>query len=220
MLRPAAAAMAAALSLAGLSAEIVDRIAAIVGLEAITSSEVATELRLEAMLDRKDLDLSQESSQKALQRLIDRRLILEDFAVSPFLLAQPGEAEDELGLLRGETYRDGRDFAAALSHYGLTEADCQSFVEESIAFQRYVAFRFKTGFQAEPAEVESYYRDEYLPGVRERGEGEEPLETVYGAISEILLERRANALIDERLQELRLLYRIEIPEFPLGGQGP
>ena len=41
-----------------------------------------------------------------------------------------------------------RDFEAALRHYALTEEDCRSFLVESIAFERYVAFRFKTGLNA------------------------------------------------------------------------
>ena len=218
-LRPAAATIAAALSIAGLRAEIVDRIAAIVDLEAVTASEVETELRLAAMLNRADLDLATESSEDALQRLIDRKLILQDLAVTPFLLAQPAETELQLGLLREETYRGGRDFNAALAHYGLTEADCKSFIEESIAFEQYVTFRFKTGLDAEPEEVESYYRDEYLPLRRERGAPEEPLESVSRAITQILLERRASRLLEERLQELRIVNRIEILEFSNGEQG-
>lgn len=214
-----AATIAVALSIAGLRAEIVDRIAAIVDLEAVTSSEVEAELRLAAMLNKADLDLTTESSEDALQRLIDRKLILQDLAVTPFLLAQPGESERQLGLLREETYRDGRNFNAALAHYGLTEADCRSFIEESIAFERYVTFRFKTGLDAEPEEVESYYRDEYLPLRRERGEPEEPLESVSRAITQILLERRASRLLEERLQELRIVNRIEILEFSNGEQG-
>lgn len=215
-LRPAAVTIAAALSIAGLRAEIVDRIAAIVDLEAVTASEVETELRLAAMLNREVLDLATESSDDALQRLIDRKLILQDLAVTPFLLVQPAETERQLGLLREETYRGGRDFKAALAHYGLTEADCKSFIEETIAFERYVAFRFKTGLDAEPEEVESYYRDEYLPLLRERGEPEEPLESVSRAITQILLERRASRLLEERLQELRIVNRIEILEFSDG----
>ena len=217
--RPVAATIAAALSIIGLRAEIVDRIAAIVDLEAVTSSEVETEVRLAAMLNKAELDLVMESSEDALQRLIDRKLILQDLAVTPFLLAQPAETELQLGLLREDTYRGGRDFNAALAHYGLTEADCRSFIEESIAFERYVTFRFKTGLDAESEEVESYYRDEYLPLRRERGEPEEPLESVSRAITEVLLERRANRLLEERLQELRLVNRIELLQSSDGERG-
>ena len=214
-----AATVAAALSIAGLRAEIVDRIAAIVDLEAVTSSEVETELRLAAMLNKADLDLATESSEDALQRLIDRKLILQDLAVTPFLLAQPAETDHQLGLLREQRYRGGRDFNAALAHYGLTEADCKSFIEQRIAFERYVTFRFKTGLDAEPEEVESYYRDEYLPLRRERGEPEEPLDSVSSTITQILLERRASRLLEERLRELRIVNRIEILELSIGEQG-
>ncbi len=219
-LRAAAGAVAAVVSAAGVRAEIVDRIVAIVGLEAITSSEVETELRLEAMLNQADVKPAEEAGESALQRLIDRRLILQDLEVTPFLLAQPAEAERLLRQLRDQTYLDGRDFNSALIHYGLTEADCEAFIAERIRFERYVSFRFKTGLDAEPASVESYYRDEYLRLQRELGEPVEPIESVSEAISQILLERRASQLLEERLKDLRALHRIEILPFASGERRP
>lgn len=209
----AAGAVAAVLATAGLRGEILDRIVAIVGIEAITFSQVDDELRLEAMLNRETMDRVPEASRDALRRLVDRRLVLQDLAVTPFLFAQPAESERQVRQLRAQTYLDGRDFAAALAHYGLTEEDCRAFIEERIGFERYVSFRFKTGLDAEPAAMESHYRDEYSRLQREQGEPVEPFESVSGRISRILLERQANQLLEERLKELRTLSRIEILAF-------
>ena len=203
-------AAAAILASAGLRAEIVDGVAAIVGNYAITRSEIDSQLRLEAMLNRTDPDVSRAARADALDRLVDRRLILQDLAVTPFLAAQPAEAARVMRDLKAERYLGGRDFPSTLAHYGLTEAECRAFVEERIAFERYVSFRFKTGLDAEEPAVEAYYRDEYLPRQRARGEPVEPLESMLDAITRLLLERRATRLIEERLKELRSLGRVDI----------
>ena len=143
-------AIAATVSLAtGLGAEVIDRVAAVVGLEAVALSEIDTEARLEALLNRKDLAVTDANREELLGRLIDRRLVLQDLAGTPFLRAQPDEIEGQMRQLRSLRYLDGRDFPAALRHYGLTEEDCRAFLDARISFERYVSFRFKTGLDTD-----------------------------------------------------------------------
>lgn len=199
----------------GARGEILDRVAAVVGTEAITVSEIDTDLRLEALLNRTELGARSQRNNEVLQRLIDRRLVSQDLAIAPFLQAQPEEVEEQMEQLRRDQFLDGRDFAAALRHYGVTEADCRKFLEERMGFERYVAFRFETGLEAETAAVEAFYRDEYAAGQRAMGQPVEPLEAVAETISRILVARQANVLLERRLQELRVLRRIKILAFAL-----
>ena len=218
--RLAVLALAASLGPGVARGEIVDRIAAIVGLEAITLSQVGSELRLVAMLNRAETEETPEATAEAIRRLIDRRLVLQDMAATPFLLAEPAEVERQLGQLREETYLGGMGFAAALTHYGLTLKDVQAVVEERIAFERYVSFRFKIGLNIDAGDVESYYREQYAATLRERGLPVEPLASVSAAISEILLERQANELMTERMKELRALTVIRVLADPRKGRAP
>ena len=206
-----AAATAGASLLAPLAArpEIIDRVAAIVGMDAVTLSEVQAELSLEAMFAETEVPEASSRSDPALRRLIDRRLILQDMALTPFLMPGTDEIEREMDALRQRRYRDGLDFAGALAHYGLTESDCRSFLEQRIAFERYLSFRFRTGLSAGEAEIGAYYREEYLPAILERGEEPAPLEQVSGQIAEIIVEQRSSELLEQRLRELRSLNRIE-----------
>ncbi len=217
-----AAAMAAAGLLAGfgLRSEIIDRVVAIVGTEAVTLSEVRAELGLEAMFAEAEVEDFSKGSDAALGRLIDRRLIMQDMTLTPFLMPATEEIESELSNLRADRYLGDRDFAAALSHYGLTESDCRSFLEQRIAFERYVSFRFKTGLSAGRSEIEAYYRDEYLPGIRLRDGQPAPLEQVAEEVSEVIVERRASELLELRLLELRSINRIETMLAPKGESEP
>lgn len=201
---------AAMLAGTSLGAEVIDRIAAVVGYEAIALSEIDMESRLEALLNRTPAAPSQAYREQLLERLIDRRLILQDLTTTPFLTAQPEEIEDQMRSLRTQEYLGGRNFPDALQHYGLTEADCRTYLSERIGFERYVSFRFKTGLDADLEAAREYYRDEYEPRLRALGEPAEPFDEVVEEISQIVVERRANALLDQRLRALRAATRIRV----------
>ena len=204
----------------GARAEIVDGLAAIVGTSALTLSDVDAELGIAALLERRPLDARPERRREALARLIERQLVLEDLALVPFLAAQPDEVEGNLERLRAERYLDGLDFDAALRHYGVTERALRNFLAAGLGLERFVAFRFKTGLDPGQEALEAYYRDEYAPRRREQGESVEPLEAVARQIARILVERRANELLEERLKELRALHRVEILAGSSEGEGP
>ncbi len=213
----AAAGLFAAL---GLRSEIIDRVVAIVGTEAVTLSDVTAELGLEAMLAHTEARSIAEAGEAILGRLIDRRLIAQDMTATPFLLPWDEEVEEGVSALRGQRYLGNRDFGAALAHYGLTESDCRSFIQQQIAFERYVSFRFKTGLSANAAEIAAYYGNEYLPGILQRGERPQPVEQVAERISEVLIERRATELLDQRLIELRSITRVKPMLNPPGESRP
>ena len=206
----------AALAAHGGPGEVLDKVAAIVGNEAITLSEVRNEVRIGGLLGLREPSPLEDRGAEVLRRLVDRRLILQDLSLTPFLLAGPYQIEGELRELRGQAFLGGMEFGAALVHYGLSEDDCREFLKERLSFERYVAFRFKTGQDVDPAAVEAYYRDVYAPGQAERGASAEPLEAVSASITQILAEYQANELLAERLQELRLLTRIEMLAFSSG----
>lgn len=194
-------------------AEIVDRVAAIVGSEAITLSQVLTQMNVVALLDESEPVGLETGGRAALDALIDRRLAMQDLALTPFLLAPAEEIEGPLRALRGRTFAGGRDFPAALALYGLTENDCRAFFRERASFERYVSFRFKTGQDVSPGAVQAFYRDEYSAGQAALGAPIEPLESVRSGILDILAERQANRLLEQRIMELRALTRIEILAF-------
>lgn len=200
--------------------EIVDGVAAIVGTEAVTVSEIDLALRIESLLNNAEFVGIEDRAEVVLRRLIDRRLILQDLSQTPFLIVQDEEVDQQLERLRAQRYLGGRDFEAALRHYALTEEECRSFLVESIAFERYVAFRFKTGLNAGQPAVEAYYRDEYARPRRARGEQVAPLEEVSDSIARIIVEREATALLEERVLELRSLNRIELRLSPQGRSEP
>ena len=209
--------LAIAVSLGGsLRAELVDGVVAIVGSEAITLSEVREEIRLQALLNREEPGLALERGPEVLRMLVDRRLVQLDLALTPFLAAEVSDVEAALRPLREDAFLGGRGFDAALVHYGLTEGTVREYLRQRASFERYVAFRFKTGLRIDQGEIERRYWDEYVPARSERGLAAEPLASVSARLEDELAEEQANKLLEVRLQELRLLHRIEVLGLPNG----
>lgn len=214
------AAAACVLVSASPGSEIVDRVVAIVGTEAVTLSEIDLELRLEALFSESEPAGLGNRGEEVLRRLIDRRLVMQDLSLTPFLQVRAAEVDRQVEQLRNQRFLGGRDLEAALRHYRLTLEECRSFLKEQIAFERYVTFRFKTGLAASRQAIETFYRDEYLVLQRERGEPAAPLGEVSDLISRIVVERRATELLEARLLELRSLLRIESRLGPAKGAEP
>ncbi len=198
-------------------AEMIDGVAAVVGSKAVTHSEIARELRLEALFNLIEVDQSPANRNAALNRLIERRLVRQDLDLADFLLADPAAVDSRMREYRGMRFAGGRDLQASLLHYGLLEQECRDFVSEQISFERYVAFRFKTGLDATDAEIADYYQAIYRRQQEQLGATPEPLDEVAERIGEVLVELQADRLLDVRIRELRALTRVEILVSDLGG---
>ena len=134
-------------------ADVIDRIAAVVGSVPITSSQIDQQLRLEAFFNESPVDLGQLSRTAALNRLIDQRLIEPEIRLAGFYDEQEQELHEVFDELRKSQFA-GRSFERALEAYELTESEALDFYRRQAAFVRYVRFRFRTDASSSDEEVE------------------------------------------------------------------
>lgn len=186
---------------------LIDRSIAVVGDRVITAREVTRQLRLQAFYERQPVDDSPESRRTALNQLIERRLIQSEMQLASFSSDQ-GRAAAEIGALRNSDFGGGMNFDRALGHYGLREKDVVLFVTELVDILRFIEFRFRTGMQITPEEVQEYYNRSYLRDMRRVNEVPEPLEKVQSALEERMAQRRVDEMLDKWLRELRASTRV------------
>jgi hypothetical protein len=89
---------------------------------------------------------------------------------------------------------------------------------------RQVEARLRPAVQIDPDSIESYYRDHFLPQLRNAGAQDVPLAQVSSKIREILTEKKVNELFSSWLQSLRAGSKItsftaSSPSAATGGQG-
>lgn len=195
--------LVASLAFAG---EVVDRIVATVNGHIILQSDWEDALCYEAFVAGRPLDqLTADDRKAALDRLIDQELLSEQMASSDFQHATQQEVADRIAEVRNQYPGAGTDSAwqALLFHYGLTESELKIRVALELDVLRLVDARLRPSVQIDSKSIESYYNQELLPQLREKGAHEVPLSEVTPRIRELLTQQKMNQLLTAWLQNLR-----------------
>ncbi len=186
--------------------EIIDRIVATVNGHIILQSDWEDALCYEAFVAGHPLDqITADERKAALDRLIDQELLREQMASSDFAHATPQEVADRIAQVRNQYPGAGTDSAwqALLFRYGLTESEFKSRVALELDVLRLVDARLRPSVQIDPHSIESYYNQELLPQLRQKGAREVPLSEVTPKIRELLTQQKMNQLLTAWLQNLR-----------------
>lgn len=202
MRRAATAALALLAVTSATSAELFDRTVAIVGERAVLASEVDAQLRLEAMFDERELDLSDEAHREALDRLIEQRLLESDIALTNFAPLAPARLAAAQAQLRRQTFA-GRSFQEALTAYDLEERQALGFLERQLRFANFIQFRFRTGLTVPDEAIQARYR-RVFDGVP----GAPPLEEARDRLRRNLIDEAAEQALDSRIRQLRAETRV------------
>ena len=204
-------AMAAALTAAA-SAEIIDRLVAVVGNEGVTASDVELEIRLEALFGDRSGGESRADVESALNRLIAQRLIAQDMALAGFLNVDEKDLDAAAAALREADF-GGLSFEQALEKHAVSEPQAREFLRRQLRFSRYVDFRFRAGIEVSEEDLTRRYRAEYG-----RGPEAPPLEKVRDALRSRLLNEQVERALDARVREMKLTTRVVVLD-PIGKVG-
>jgi hypothetical protein len=199
----ASIALLASLAFAG---EIVDRIVATVNGHIILQSDWEDALCYEAFVAGRPLDqITTDDRKGALDRLIDQELLREQMQSSDFQHASEADVDARVAEVRNQYPGAGTNSAwqALLVRYGLTEAELNQRVALELDVLRLVDARLRPSVQIDSNSIESYYNQQLLPELRQRGAREVPLSEVTPKIRELLTQQKMNQLLTAWLQNLR-----------------
>lgn len=196
------------------SAEVIDRIVATVNGHVILQSDWNDALRFEALLSARSLsDFNEQERRDVLDRLIDQELLSEQMKSASFQHASDEEAADQVAAAR-KLYPEAATDAgwnAVLDRSGITEKSLLSHVKEQIDLMRLVDAHLRPTIQIDSKSVEAYYRDKFVPQLKQSGADEVPLADVSAKIRELLTEEKVNELMVSWLQSLRSESRVSMP---------
>jgi parvulin-like peptidyl-prolyl isomerase len=202
-------ALAAQVSSAG---QIIDAIVAKVNKKAILLSDWDEAIRYEAFVDGKPLNrLTDEDHKATLDRLIDQELLRQQIP-SENLHVRAEKINARIADIRKQ-YPGAESEAgwrSALARYGLTEAQLKEHIKLQLALMRMVDERLRPGVQVDPHSVETYYREKFLPELRQQGARDVPLASVAPKIQEVLAQQRVDELLTAWLRNLRAQSDIQL----------
>jgi hypothetical protein len=195
--------------MASCGAEIIDRLAVTVGRQAITQSDILTEIRLSAFLNRLPPDFGPASRKTAASRLVDRALFRSEMEIGRYPAPQPDEMESALADVRKrfpnqEAYRKG------LAEYGIEEKDLRRYLLEQLAVLRFIEARFGPAVQVLEADVLDSYNERFVKEWENRNKKPAPaFEEVRSKIEETLRAQQVDRLLENWLKEARERTRID-----------
>lgn len=193
------------LSLAMMQGAIVDRTAIIVGTHVILDSEIVSDIRVTAFLNREQPDLSASGRKKAASRLIDQEIIREQARNGRYPVGQKAEAEQLLNELKNDRGLTGPAYPQALAQAGVTEAELKDRLLWQLTVLRFIDARFRPSVMVSDADVDEYYKAHQVQLKRPRAE-------VRRQIEDAISGERINQLLDDWLTENRKQTRIEFLE--------
>ena len=204
------AALLFSVSLHGLNAEIVDRIAATVGAEVIADSRVSDEIRLSAFLDGVQPDMSSENRRKVLDRLIDQSLVRREVGFTRFQEPSDAGVEPQLAEIKAR-YSDEPAYRRALDNYGLTDADVIARLRWQVSMLRFIEYRFQPAVQVTNSEIRQEYRRQAAEWREKNGTDPPSLDEMRPTLERIIRQRLTDSALDLWLGEVRtqnkILYR-------------
>ncbi|MGA2117168.1 MAG: hypothetical protein ABSH56_20700 [Bryobacteraceae bacterium] len=137
---------------------VMDRIAVIVGKEAIKSSDIDRDLRVTEFLNGEPIDRSPSARRKAAERLIDQFIIRHEIEEGGYARVRASEVDTMLVKVRQERFGGSQArLIQELSRYGLSEDQLQMelrWQEDALGF---IDQRFRPGVFVTDEEVRSYY---------------------------------------------------------------
>ena len=136
-------------------AEVIDRIMAVVDAQIITLSDTRAALRFALVPE----DVSVDPVGAALQRLIDRRLMIAE--VDRYAPPEPSPAQVDAAVAVIERrFQDALAMEIALNQSALSREELRRFVRDTLRIEAYLQQRFASVVQPSEDDVVRYYREQ------------------------------------------------------------
>lgn len=197
--------------------DVIDRIIATVNGHVILQSDWDEAMRYEALLNGRSLsEFTDDERRAVLDRLVDQQLLGEQTKSSVFDHASEAEAASRVAEARNH-YPDAiTDYGwqAVLAGFGLTEKELLEHVQQQIDLMRLVDAHLRPAVQIDSKTIEAYYRDKFVPQLKQSGVGEVPLNEVSSKIRELLTQEKVNELLVSWLQTLRSESKVDFLNDP------
>jgi peptidyl-prolyl cis-trans isomerase SurA len=194
--------------------QVIDRIVATVNGRIILQSDWDEALCYEALLNGRALNqFTDEDRRAVLDRLIDQELLGEQMKSASFQHATEAEAAARIAEARkeyaGATTAEG--WQLVLARFGLSDKELLAHVQQQIDLLRLVDAHLRPAVQIDSKTIEAYYREKFVPQLKQPIAAEAPSADVAAKIRELLTQEKVNELMVSWLQSLRSESKVNLP---------
>jgi hypothetical protein len=177
-------------------------VASIDGHELITYTDLLWQLALQP--DTPIDNPRSEDLQRALNLLIDQRLIAEESGKLPASAAKDEDVTKATNDLI-KRFPSQQGFQERIQRVGLTAEQLRELVRQRVEIENYLNFRFRAFVVISPQEISAYYRDTFVPRWRKTAPGRivPTLEEATPQIERTLTESKIESDTDAFLEDAR-----------------
>lgn len=186
-----------------------DRVVAIVNDDLVLDSDVNEELRLQ-VFDPYHTSSEKLSYARAIERLINRDLILQQLKLQPDEAATDAEVNKQIDELRKDIPDCSRyhcETTAGWNHFladnGFTETVFFTRWKQRLSVLSFIEDRFQMGVNITPEEVQTYYDKTLLPEYERQHAPAPKLSAISDQVREVLLQQQITNLLGDWLKSLR-----------------
>jgi hypothetical protein len=185
--------------------KLADRIVAVVNDDLVLMSQLQQWVPIAAE------DSSSQQPVQRLEALINQTLILQEID----RLKLYSVSEEEINPLRQQLIQRAGSIAqwqAQLRQNLLQPEQADAFLRRYLLIQKFIEFRFRRVTAISFDEIETYYKDEFLPSFRSQQPDNQPpdLAAITELISNLLTERKVSDALNVWLSETRNKSRISV----------
>lgn len=185
-----------------------DRVVAIVNEDLILDSDVNEEMRLQAFDPYRTR--SELSQARAIERLINRALILEQLKLQPQEAPPDADVKKEIDELRKDIpacvqyqCQTKAGWDRFLVDHGFTEESFFTRWKERMTVLSFIEERFELGVDIKHDQIQAYYDKTLVPEYQRQHVPPPKLASISSEIREVLLQQQISKLLQDWLQSLR-----------------
>jgi len=186
-----------------------DYIVAIVNQDVILESDVQEEMRFSAFEPYR-MQANGTARDQALERLINRTLILQQEKLQPQIAITDAEVQSQIQELRRsipacDEYKCETEegWAHFLTDNDFTEKELEARWKERMEVLEFIEVRFRAGIRISHQQIVDYYQQTMLPEYAKEKATPPPLDDISARIEEVLLQRQVTTMLSDWLKTLR-----------------
>jgi len=187
-------------------AGVLDRVLVSIGDEATTQSDVEREYGIELLLEGKTpAEIPDPATlQQTCERLVNQRLLaLESSTGAAVPEALKAAALQDLEEVR-KRFPNPEAYQSALETLGMKEQELLGRLIEQRQILQTIDQRLRPAAAPQAAEIESYYRQTFVPEYLQKNKGPAPpLQEVENQIQEVVVQKKIDQLLAQWLAELK-----------------
>ena len=187
----------------------IDGVAARIEDDIITESEVRELAAFQRLVDGRS-----KSREEIIRELADQWVVRPEAAATRYREPSTEEVNRAYEQFMKQ-FPSTADFQNRLNAVGLSDAAVRRILQQQLYLSRFLDYRFRPAAQVDQKQIEAFYRDEFVPPLKNRGADIPPLDDVEDTIREVLVQRAISDRAAKWLEETRERLKIDI--VPVGG---